>query len=208
MRRFDGIAGIFVGGKGVRLGGLAKGLLHVPGDTSTLVERLTRKLEAVGVETIVLVGDRPDYADLHVPSIPDSGIDLGPMAGLMSLVRHAMNLGRTYALAIACDMPYVESPLLHTLCHAAPEAFALVPKRALLEPLCARYLAAAVEPLIAHKLSVPQLSITAMLRELGDDCVMIPIAGELASSLDDWDEPADLPETLRNQLGFASSQRE
>jgi molybdopterin-guanine dinucleotide biosynthesis protein A len=208
MTSFDGVAGIFVGGRGSRLGGLAKGLLKFPGDTATLVERLTQKLHDAGVDTIVLVGKHPAYVATHLSAIADAADGLGPMAGLLSLVRHTLGLGRTYALAVACDMPYLDVSVLQALCRQSPEAVALVPKRDSLEPLCARYHAAAIEPLLAQRLSGRNLSIVAMLRGLHAGCIELPIDRDLAASLNDWDEPDDLPDALRQQLGASKPRRE
>ena len=56
------LAGIFVGGAGERMGGVAKGLMRTP-DGTTVVERLRTILSKAGVD-VVLVGEREEYEGL------------------------------------------------------------------------------------------------------------------------------------------------
>ena len=44
------LVGIFVGGKGRRMGGVAKGLLTAPGGAETLVARLARVVRETGAK--------------------------------------------------------------------------------------------------------------------------------------------------------------
>ena len=104
------VAGLFVGGRGVRLGGVAKGNLDAP-DGGTLVDRSLRLLEGLGIP-VVLVGPsrgiRPDQGS-HTIACEDEPPGIGPLGGLIALLRHA---GDSRVLALACDMPFVSTKLL------------------------------------------------------------------------------------------------
>ena len=74
------IIGIFVGGRGSRMGGVAKGLLKAPSSEATLVERLRMELEsALPDAEVVLVGAAEAYADLGLDAISDEPAGLGPI---------------------------------------------------------------------------------------------------------------------------------
>jgi molybdopterin-guanine dinucleotide biosynthesis protein A len=63
------VAGVFVGGAAVRMGGLPKGLLRGP-DGATLVERWRAMLEELGL-AVVLVGEADAYEHLGLPMLTD-----------------------------------------------------------------------------------------------------------------------------------------
>src|SRR5580700_4380174 len=90
------LAGVFVGGLGSRMGGVPKGLLHGP-DGATLVERWRALLDALGVE-VVLVGSAGLYASTRLPAVADEPAGIGPLGGLVGLLRRA---GPRQALALA-----------------------------------------------------------------------------------------------------------
>ncbi|HLK45630.1 MAG TPA: NTP transferase domain-containing protein, partial [Acidimicrobiales bacterium] len=109
------VAGIFVGGRALRMDGRPKGLLEAP-DGGTLVERSSNLLRNLGAE-IVLLGNADAYGAVGLPILADDPVDIGPLGGLVSLLRFA---GRRPALALACDMPYVSGRLLQRLLDAPP----------------------------------------------------------------------------------------
>jgi molybdopterin-guanine dinucleotide biosynthesis protein A len=179
------LAGVFVGGRGTRMGGQPKGLLEAPGG-GTLVERLRRVLAEVGAE-IVLVGTSDAYASLGFGSVADEPSGVGPLGGLAGLLRRA---GERPALAVACDMPYVGAALLGRLA-AAPPAPVVAPRReGRWEPLCARYEPAAVLPVIQRMLAAHRHSLQAVLDE--SHAVALELSPEEALELRDWDAPADI----------------
>ena len=200
--QLNALAGIFVGGKGTRLGGIPKGLLKSPRGPGTLVENLAHKLETLGFDRIVLVGQHAAYDRLTLPQLADSHAGVGPKAGLLALVRHAVSLNRKFVFAFACDMPHINSALIRQLCTHAPEAVALVGRREMREPLCARYLAAAIESTLMRQLAKHQLSLMSLLDELGTGCVELPANADSAHALVDWDEPSDLPSTVEELLEY------
>ena len=108
------MGGIFVGGASARMGS-PKGLLVHRG--KTLIARWIRVLAEAGVEP-VLVGARPEYARLGLPTLADEvsneasegvarggkrGVRAGngPLGGLCALLDAA---GSRQVLCVACDM--------------------------------------------------------------------------------------------------------
>src|SRR3954447_24577358 len=110
------LAGIFVGGRGERLGGVAKGMLRTRAGI-TLIERWRRIFHALGIEH-VLVGQHPAYASLALETVADvtspDGGELGPVGGVLALLERARGQHR-FALAVACDMPFVGAALVRRL---------------------------------------------------------------------------------------------
>jgi len=106
------LGGIFVGGAGSRMNGLAKGLLRAPSG-ETIVEHVADAMREAGLEP-VLVGRRSEYASLGLRVIEDAA-NAGPIGGLVALL-DAANGERV--VAIACDMPFVTADLVKKLVHA------------------------------------------------------------------------------------------
>jgi len=168
------IAGIFVGGRGSRMGGVPKGLLEVDG--VPLVVRTARLLERLGHRPR-LVGLHEAYAVLPWPVIDDDPATRGPLAGLIALLEHA---DERYVLALAGDMPAISEDLVQALVHA-PHALVVAPRRVFWEPLVARY-DAAVLPIARAG--------TPKLQSLLDRAGAVPLAWD--GPLVDWDEPGDI----------------
>jgi molybdopterin-guanine dinucleotide biosynthesis protein A len=143
-------------------------------------------LEAEGAR-VVLVGSGEAYRATGLPSIDDEPSGVGPLGGLVALLRAA---GSGAALAIACDMPFVTPALLHRLA-SADEAPAVAPRReGRWEPLFARYDAARVLPVALAHVAVGRRALHALLYDVG--AVELPLSADEASQLRDWDSPADV----------------
>lgn len=178
-------AGLFVGGRASRMGGIHKGLLEVNGEP--IVVRLVRVCRSVGLEP-VWVGPRDDVYARAVPGLrelPDAIANIGPPGGLLSL------LAEGSAIALACDMPFVSAELLIRLRDEHPSAPALAPRfDGFWEPLCARYDARVRQDL--------ERAIAAGTRSLQPFLSALP-ATELAltnrDELRDWDTPEDVSTT-------------
>jgi molybdopterin-guanine dinucleotide biosynthesis protein A len=168
------------------MGGLAKGLLRGP-DGATLVERWRAMLAELGVP-VVLVGEAAAYAHLGLPVLPDEPPGVGPLGGLIALLRHA---GAARALAFACDMPFVSRALVERLLAAPSDAPVVAPRRdTRWEPLCARYEPARVLPLALARAASPHHALQALLDEAG--AAALPLVPHEAAELRDWDTPADV----------------
>src|SRR5262249_45828627 len=120
------LCGIFVGGAGSRMGGVPKGLLPSGPQGPNLVERLSAQLRAaLNSPELVLVGARPEYDALGLEVIADTITGIGPLGGLEALLTSAQQRNLSHVLALACDMPYVNAPLLTRLVNEHPDATAL-----------------------------------------------------------------------------------
>src|SRR5262245_17154452 len=116
--------GLFVGGRGLRMGGVAKGLLTLP-DGETVIGRLLRVCaQALPGSTPVLVGEAAAYAALGLRAIADAPSGVGPLGGLRALLADARQDGHAAALVLACDMPHVSAELVQRLAHERPDALA------------------------------------------------------------------------------------
>ncbi|HSU40989.1 MAG TPA: NTP transferase domain-containing protein, partial [Polyangiaceae bacterium] len=120
--------GLFVGGRGSRLGGVAKGNLALPSGETLAARLVARSRDALPGTPIVLVGAAEAYAHLGLPAVPDDPQGIGPLGGLRALLAHAEGRGRTHALALSCDLPYLEAPLIARLGVEAPAADFLAPR--------------------------------------------------------------------------------
>lgn len=180
------VAGIFVGGAAIRMGGQAKGLMRAS-DGRTIVDRWLAILAAAGVLDVVLVGSHPAYARLGLPTIHDEPPGIGPLGGLASLLRRA---GDGRAIALACDMPFVSSALVERLL-VAPPAPVVAPRRdGRWEPLCARYDAARLLPLAIGRAGSRDHSLQRLLDDSGAS--ELSLAPHEANELRDWDAPEDI----------------
>jgi molybdenum cofactor guanylyltransferase len=177
------LAGIFVGGAGLRMGGVPKGLLPAPAG-GALIDRSCALLAELKIPT-VLVGRHPAYAARAMERLEDDPPGIGPLGGLIALLRRA---GDRRAIALACDMPFVTRDLLAALI-GAPDAAACAPRRdGLWEPLCAVYDPAQVLPRAVARASSGARSLQGLLDDVG--ATALPI--DDARALRDWDTPADV----------------
>ncbi len=185
MTRPGVVAGIFVGGSGSRMGGVAKGLLVAPGGGS-LVDRWRALLGDLGVRA-VLVGEHPAYSGVALEALADEPRGIGPLGGLVALLRCA---GPGRALALACDMPFVSRGLVEHLLAFAPSAPVVAPRKdGLWEPLCAAYDAAAVLPIAIERAAQGARSLQGLLEQAR--AVELPLDDARFAELRDWDHPDD-----------------
>lgn len=188
------VIGIFVGGRGSRMGGVAKGLLKAPSSETTLVERLRAELaRALPDAELVLVGAAEAYAGLGVGAIGDEPVGVGPLGGLIGLLAHAEQRGATYALVLACDLPRVAAPLLQRLGTEAPSASVLITTQGdVKNPLLARYTVAEALPAARATLEAGKRSLQAVLERLTNGAVVMALSPAEAASVEDWDNPEDM----------------
>ena len=192
--------GVFVGGQGRRMGGVAKGLLlH---DGVPLIERVLAACRAASapgaLEHVYLVGNAAPYAATGVPSLADAPAGVGPIGGLRALLLRAREL-RVEAVAIAVDLPYLGGPLVRRVCLEQPGAAALAPRQAgRWQPLFARYQPGLVLPVLEAALAAGQSALQAIFHGLESAPPGASRAAELAlapdeeGALHDWDCPSDI----------------
>lgn len=184
------LIGLFVGGRALRMGGIAKGLLPAPSTGEPLVVRLARIAHELGHEP-VLVGDAPAYR-AALPSlrvIADDPPGVGPLGGLGGLLAKAND---PCAIALSCDLPHLSSALLARLASTSSRAAVLAPRSAHgpWEPLCARYDVALVRGALAAGLARGERSFQRLFASL--DVEALEIDESERGQLVDWDAPEDL----------------
>ncbi len=193
-------AGIFVGGRSSRMG-RDKTCLPLP-EGRTLLERTVAVIEEAGL-TPVLVGRLERPASLgHVEHIDDAAVarfersekdglapgpGIGPIAGLLALLRHAAP--DPYVLALSCDLPHLTPGLLEQLARA-PDADVAMPRAPHQEPLCARY-RTSLEAECRRYAEDGGRSLRGLLQPL--QTVVIEAAPR---TFRDWDTPADVEADL------------
>ena len=193
--------GIFVGGQGRRMGGVAKGLLSYQG--RTLVERvLDACRSADSAETpspVFLIGNAEAYSATQIAVLGDEPAGRGPMGGLRALLLEAQGLGLD-AVALAVDLPYVHADLVRRLYREEPEAAALAPREAeRWQPLFARYRPDLVLPVLDAALARGQTSLQAIFAGLagrGAPVAELALSPSERQALRDWDWPSDMDGTV------------
>lgn len=107
------IAGIILaGGKGRRMSGANKALLHLGGET--LVERIAKRLAPQ--TAILAVNANRDFDAFHLPIAEDGiGGDLGPLDGILGALIFAEKNICSHALTVAADTPFIPYDLAERL---------------------------------------------------------------------------------------------
>lgn len=167
--------------------GSPKGLLTRDG--RSLVARWLALFEGLGVPC-VLVGARPEYAHVPAVALTDRPPGVGPLGGLSALLEHAAPRGATGALAVACDMPYLDVALVARLLAHEPAPAVAARRDGRWEPFFARYDVATLRPLVAARLAERRHDLQGLLALAGT--VELSLTDEERGSLRDWDTPADV----------------
>lgn len=127
---------IQAGGESRRLG-RAKACL--PLGSPLCIEYVVAAARRVTDNIIVIANDPADFEFLQLPIIPDIQPRCGPLGGLATALTHCPT---SWALNLACDLPFVTDDLLKLLLtRARPECDAVIPRDAVdqPQPLCALY---------------------------------------------------------------------
>jgi molybdopterin-guanine dinucleotide biosynthesis protein A len=185
--------GIFVGGRGRRLGGVDKGNLRLASG-ETLAERLVARCrQALPAAELVLVGAAGAYASLGLPALADAPAGIGPLGGLRALLLETAARGHAHALALACDLPYLEAPLIARLATETGAASFLAPREGKLwETLVARYAVDALA-VVDAAISAGERALQRVVARLGARAVVLAVDERERAELRDWDEPGDVP---------------
>lgn len=189
----DLVIGIFVGGAGQRMGGLAKGLLKAPASSETLVQRLLRLcIGSAPGSTVYLVGQSPLYAPLGLTQLADEPREVGPIGGLRSFLSRAQADGAQRALALACDLPFIDQTMLRRLSAPLTSAARVPNMDGRFQPLAATYAPIPVLAAIDRALAAKQHALMKVLAELGSNIEQLEVDEQHALTLRDWDTPDDI----------------
>ena len=112
---------INAGGKSTRMGS-DKALLDLGGQP--LIERILEQTTGLG-DQIIVTNTPTRYAYLGLPLAADILPDKGALGGLYTCLQAAT---QPYALVLACDMPFVNRPLVEYMMSLAPQFEAVVPR--------------------------------------------------------------------------------
>jgi len=184
--------GLFVGGKGSRMGGLAKGLLRTPDGNATLIERLIEQCtRAAPGCTMYLVGQATPYATLALPELADNPSGIGPLGGLRALLLSARADQSDLALALACDLPFLDEATISALITPFSGITRVPLVEGRLQPLAAAYAPAATLAAIDRSLALGKHALMHVLDQLGPDVDRLDFDAH-APTLRDWDTPEDM----------------
>ncbi|MGE5407534.1 MAG: molybdenum cofactor guanylyltransferase [Syntrophothermus sp.] len=137
------LGAVLAGGAGRRLGG-AKALTELAG--RPLIHYPVAALAAAGIEAAVVAKPDSELPEIGAAAvIAEPSEPRHPLAGIVAALRAA---GGRPLVVLACDMPFAEPAFLAALA-AAPEPLVVPAPGGFLEPLAARYSAAALPALEA-----------------------------------------------------------
>jgi molybdopterin-guanine dinucleotide biosynthesis protein A len=146
---------IQAGGKSSRMG-VDKSFVLFQG--RPMIEVVRERVVGLGDEVILITNNPAPYAYLGLPMFGDIYPDSGPLGGIYTAVQNARH---PHTLIVACDMPWLNRPLLEYMVGLRETADIVVPRwEKFPEPLHAIYSKACLEP-IREKLEARQLKITA-----------------------------------------------
>lgn len=122
-----------------------------------MIEVVIEAVAGLGDETL-LITNKPDaYAHLNLPMVGDVYPDHGSLGGIFTAVHAAT---QPHTLVVACDMPWLDRPLLEYMIALRQTADIVVPRwEKYPEPLHAIYSQTCLDPIEA-KLKAQQLKIT------------------------------------------------
>jgi len=187
------VIGLFVGGRGLRLGGVAKGNLTLASGETLAARLVAEAKKALPASRVVLVGAAEAYASLGLPALVDTPAGIGPLGGLRALLLDAQAAGCAHALALSCDLPYLGAGLIARLAHEEPAAALLAPRDGeLWSTLVARYAVSALAAVDAG-IAAHEHALQRVVRRLGDGAVELSVDEEERRQLRDWDTPEDAP---------------
>ncbi|KPJ68175.1 MAG: hypothetical protein AMJ43_01880 [Coxiella sp. DG_40] len=99
------IAGaILAGGKAKRLNGIAKGTIKI--HNKTIIENLIEAFAFASINDIVIsANDQDSYQQYHKPVIPDCKNNIGPLAGIVTILAHFKKYNAV--IFVPCDLPNI-----------------------------------------------------------------------------------------------------
>lgn len=187
------LVGLFVGGRGSRLGGVAKGNLQNADGERVITGLIGACREALGDAELCLVGSVGEYSDLGLPALADAPGGVGPIGGLRALLLAAETRASPSVIALACDLPFVSAALLRRLAHEEPDAAFLSPRDGeFWQPLIARYDTKTALAVVDAALVAGERALKSVPARLGPRARALAIDERERLELRDCDSPQDL----------------
>ena len=187
------LVGLFVGGRGSRLGGVAKGNLETREGERVITRLVAVCREAVADPELVLVGSVEAYADLGLPALADAPSGVGPIGGLRALLLAAEARCVRSVIALACDLPFLGAALIRRLASEELDAAFLSPRDAeFWQPLVARYQTLAALAAVDAALAHGERALKSVPARLAARARALPIDERERLELRDCDSPDDL----------------
>ncbi len=122
-----------------------------------MIEHVLARVAGLAEETLLITNKPDEYAHLKLPMVGDVYPDHGPLGGIYTAVSAATH---PHTLVVACDMPWLNRPLLDYMIGLRQTADVIVPRwEKFPEPLHAIYSKACLAP-IEEKLKEQRLKIT------------------------------------------------
>ena len=151
---------IMAGGQSSRMG---KDKSFVLFEGRPMIEVVIDAVAGLGDETLLITNKPDEYAHLNLPMVSDVYPDHGSLGGIFTAVHTASH---PHTLVVACDMPWLNRPLLEHMIALRESADVIVPRwEKYPEPLHAIYSKACLNPIEA-KLKEKRLKITGFFGEV------------------------------------------
>jgi molybdenum cofactor guanylyltransferase len=127
-------AAILAGGRSKRMG-RDKALLQI-GD-KTMIEHVAEMVQSQAPEVMIVSNKQETYRFLGLPVYPDAVHGCGPLGGIYTALLYSKH---RHCLVVACDLPFLNLPLLRFLCeNCRPHDVLVFESETGVEPLCAVY---------------------------------------------------------------------
>ncbi|MCA9957040.1 MAG: molybdenum cofactor guanylyltransferase [Anaerolineales bacterium] len=151
---------IMAGGQSSRMG-MDKSFVLFEGQP--MIEVVIDAVAGLGDETLLITNKPDEYAHLNLPMVSDVYPNHGSLGGIFTAVHAASH---PHTLVVACDMPWLNRPLLEYMIALRESADVIVPRwEKYPEPLHAIYSKACLNPIEA-KLKEKRLKITGFFGEV------------------------------------------
>jgi molybdopterin-guanine dinucleotide biosynthesis protein A len=151
---------ILAGGRSSRMG-QNKALMSLGG--RRLIDRVVSVIREVCDDLLLVTNTPATYADLALPMVGDIFPDKGSLGGIYSAISHAK---APYCLVVACDMPFLQAPLLSYMLAQAPAYDVVIPETdGEMQPLHAIYSQTCLAP-IRRRLEADRLKIVGFLPDV------------------------------------------
>ena len=113
---------VIAGGQSSRMG-TDKSFIELAG--KPMIEHVLKKVSDLG-DRIIIISNNPEmYQHLELPTYPDIIPGKGPLGGLYTALTRSST---SHLLLVACDMPWLNRPLLNYMISIREQADAIVPR--------------------------------------------------------------------------------